>query len=173
MGAAAWLALAASVACVAAGVEVVRLRGARDAAEAVARARGAEVAGLRVAVAEREQSLARLTGPEVRVVELASAQSSSPTARMFWDRATNSWHFYAHRLPPARPGRTYQLWLVTATEKISAGTFDSSPAGDASLRATYPLRPSELTAVAVTEEPAGGVPVATGDVVLLGAAGTR
>ena len=50
---------------------------------------------------ERERALARLTGPDVRVVELASAQSSRPTARMFWDRASNSWLLYAHRLPPA------------------------------------------------------------------------
>jgi anti-sigma-K factor RskA len=155
---------------VAAGVEVARLRTERAALRALAAERGAQAAALRATVADQAQAIERLTGPDVRVVELASARSSTPRARLFWDRASDSWLFYAHRLPRARPGRTYQLWLVTRTAKISAGTFDSSPAGDASLRARYPLSPADLTAVAVTDEPAGGVPVATGQVVLLGGA---
>ena len=168
-----WLAAAAAIAALAAGLEVVRLREALVERDRLAAEGAAQLATLRTAVADREQALARLTGPDVRVVELASARSSSPTARMFWDRASDSWLFFAHRLPPARPGRTYQLWLVTPTAKISAGTFDTTPTGDGALRTRYPLKPADLQAVAVTEEPAGGVPVATGEIVLLGAAGGR
>ena len=66
-------------------------------------------------------------------------------------------------------GRTYQLWLVTASEKISAGVFNPSATGDAVHRTRYTLDPGALVAVAVTEERSGGVPVATGPVVLIGA----
>lgn len=167
--AALWVALAASVAAVAAGVEVVRLRADRSVLGAVAAQREAAIRSLRAALAERDEALAGVTGPGVRVVELASAGSAAPTARMFWDRRTHSWLFYAHRLPPARAGRTYQLWLVTAATKISAGTFDSSPAGDATVRARYELAADDLTGVAITDEPAGGVAAPTGEVVLVGA----
>ena len=89
---------------------------------------------------------------------------------MFWDRATNRWTFFVNRLAPAKTGRTYQLWLVTANAKISAGTFTTDSSGRAVVRAEYPLARDALQAVAVTEEPAGGMPQPTGSVILAGAA---
>ena len=55
----------------------------------------------------------------------------------------------------AKIGRTYQLWLVTSTAKISAGTFTPKN-GDAVVRATYALTGDVLRALAVTEEQSGG-----------------
>jgi len=45
--------------------------------------------------------------------------------------------------------------------------------GDAVVQASYPLDRKALTAVAVTEEPAGGVPLPTGTMVVVGAAGVN
>ena len=124
-------------------------------------------------VSERDALMAALTGPQVRVVGLSSSATKSPRALMFWDKATDKWTFVAHNLAPLGVGRTYQLWLVTADRKISAGTFTVNANGDATLQATYALNANALKAVAVTEEPAGGVPVATGQIVVIGTVGSQ
>jgi anti-sigma-K factor RskA len=141
----------------------------------VAAARAGYMAALRRAdslstrLADREQLVSALSGADVAVVELASTGAPAPRARMFWDRATNRWTFFAHDLPAPAVGKTYQLWLITPAARISAGTF--VPQGRETLvRAEYPLARDSLRAVAVTEEPAGGVPQPTGPIVLVGSA---
>ncbi|MGQ0714165.1 MAG: anti-sigma factor [Gemmatimonadaceae bacterium] len=120
-------------------------------------------------LADREQLVGALSGADVAVVELASTGASAPRARMFWDRATDRWTFFAHDLPAPAAGKTYQLWLITPAARISAGTF--VPGGrEAVVRAEYALARDSLRAVAVTEEPAGGVPQPTGPIVLVGSA---
>ena len=110
-----------------------------------------------------------LTGRGVRVVNLSASGAREPVARMFWDRTTNQWTMVGHDLPQPAIGRTYQLWLVTADgSKISAGTFRPTATGDAVMQATYALAPSALKAIAVTEEPMGGVPQPTGKMVIAG-----
>jgi len=121
---------------------------------------------LRTALMSRDSLIAGLTGKDVAMMTLTATGSRPPFARMFWDRAHNTWTLVAHNMPPLPAGRTYQLWLVTPKGKISAGTFASSSAGDAMMRATYPLPASDLRAIAVTEEPAGGMPQPTGEMVL-------
>jgi anti-sigma-K factor RskA len=165
-------ALAASAGFVLAGLgylaareDVRRLRAQLSVAE---RTRAADVAVLESALREREAEMRRLTGPSVRVVELASSGASLPHARMFWDVASSTWTLVGHRVPRLPAGRTYQVWLVTANQKLSAGTFEPSSSGEAVYRTRFPLEASALTAVAITVEPEGGVPVATGPIVMLG-----
>jgi anti-sigma-K factor RskA len=126
---------------------------------------------LRAALSARDSLLGGLTGRDVAVMTLTSSAARSPFARMFWDQSRNTWTLVAHNLPPLKPGRTYQLWLVTKTAKISAGTF-AERNGDAVVRATYALPPEELRALAVTEEPAGGAPQPT-SAPLIAATATR
>ncbi len=116
-------------------------------------------------IAARDSMLASLLGREVAIMRLTSAGARAPFALMFWDRVHNAWTFTAHNMPPLKTGRTYQLWLVTATAKISAGTFDPKD-GDAVLRAKYPLAPDALRAVAVTEEKTGGAIQPTSDPII-------
>jgi hypothetical protein len=171
-----WVAVAASVAFIAAAAGLARVTRERDELRLAARelqarraAAAARADSLDSSLREREQMLAALTGPAVRVVDLAAAGRREPTARMFWDRATNRWTMFAHDLAQPGAGKTYQLWLVTADDrKISAGTFEPSASGDVVMQATYALEPSALRAIAVTEEPAGGVPQPTGPVVIVG-----
>jgi anti-sigma-K factor RskA len=104
---------------------------------------------------------------------LTKSGANAPFARMFWDKTKNTWTFVAHDMPDLKPGRTYQLWLVTAAgAKISAGTFDPQ-AGEAVVRATYALARDSLSAVAVTEEASGGAPQPTGAPIIAVAAGTK
>jgi len=115
---------------------------------------------LRAKLSARDSLLGGLTGRDVAVMTLTSTAARSPFARMFWDKSRNTWTLVAHDLPPLRPGRAYQLWLVTRTGKISAGTF-AEQQGNAVMRATYALPPEQLRAIAVTEEPAAGSPQPT------------
>ncbi len=165
------LALAASL------VLLVRVRSdrdnLRDTFAAADREKTVRIDSLRRAFAARDSFVASLTGPAVRVIGLASGSAKNPRALMFWDKARDKWTFVAHDLPALPAGRTYQLWLVTATQKISAGTFAVGAGGDALIEATYPLDQNALKAVAVTEEPAGGVPQPTGSMVVVGTAGDK
>jgi len=62
----------------------------------------------------------------------------------------------AHHIPMPKSGRTYQMWLVTPSAKISAGTFMPSRDGEVMMQANYALPKDSLAAVAVTDEPMGG-----------------
>jgi anti-sigma-K factor RskA len=102
-------------------------------------------------------------------VQNPKVAGSNPAALMFRDRASNTWSLYARKLPPLAAGRTYELWLITSTgKKIPAGTFLPSPTGTAHVETTYALDHAALAAVAVTEEPAGGVETPTGPIVIAG-----
>ena len=140
---------------------VASLEGERAAAQV-------QLDSLARALGEREQQLASVTGPDVAVVELASTSALPPSGRMFWDRAAARWTFVANNLPALPPGRTYSLWLVTASERILAGNFTPDGTGTAVVRATYDLPRAALQAVAVTEEPASGVSQPTGPILLVG-----
>jgi hypothetical protein len=123
---------------------------------------------LRLVVAERDKLITGLTGRDMALVRLTSGATHDAWALMFWNRATSAWTLVAHNLPRPAAGRTYQLWLVTANEKISAGTFEPGAQGEAVVRAVYDLQRDALKAVAVTDEPAGGVPQPTGPFVVIG-----
>ena len=129
------------------------------------------IARLEGTISTQDSTLRELTGQQVSILQLTSGAPRAPWAWMFWNHATNHWTFVAHNLPAAPAGRTYQLWLVTPKAKISAGTFTPLADGSAQVEATYPLARDSLRAIAVTEEPAGGVPQPTGSFVLTVTAG--
>jgi hypothetical protein len=169
-----WLAIAATVLFFVTGVlfaNGVRDRqNIRDALQAeLTRGQSARTSAdsLRTLVALRDSMIAGLIGRDVAVVSLTASGAKAPFARMFWDTTHNTWTLVAHNMPALKAGRTYQLWLVTRTAKISAGTFEPTN-GEAVVRATYPLARDSLQAIAITEEPAGGVPQPTGAMVVAG-----
>jgi anti-sigma-K factor RskA len=156
-----WLAAAAAV-IVAIGLGQ-RWRGERDARVAaeqgLASARAAlDSTGL--ALAGRDSLIATLVAPDVQAVSVTGA-GPSPSARYFLDRRARRVIIAASSLPPAAPGRTYQLWgIETGKPPVSLGTFDTDASGRA--LASLPL-PSGLNiaVTAVTDEPAGGSPQPT------------
>jgi anti-sigma-K factor RskA len=138
-----------------------------------ARAR-ADAADQRMAAAQRtatgaQSAVAVLTAPDVARVDLAG-QAPAPTAsaRAFWSRSRGM-VFTASNLPPLAPGRTYQLWVVTARAPLSAGLLTPDARGSVSETFSTPPDIPPPVALAVTLEPAGGVPAPTGDKYLVGA----
>lgn len=159
----AWGAIAAVLIAIVSAVAAISARHGRDEARAAAQvARALELThrtaldSLRSVVADRDQLIANLTGPQVAVMSLAATNPRSPSARMFWDQRHDAWTFVAHNLRMPSQGRVYQLWLVTPSAKINAGMFMPLANGDAVVRATYKMDSRTLAAVAVTDEPAGG-----------------
>jgi hypothetical protein len=163
-----WMAMAASVVAILGVGAFLQASRERDAARAslaaMQAASGTQLAALdslRARLASRERMITNLIGPQVAVMTLSSTDPASPTARMFWDRQHNTWTLVAHRIPMPKSGRTYQMWLMTPSAKVSAGTFMPSPDGEVMMQGTYALPTDSLTAVAVTDEPMGGSPQPT------------
>lgn len=171
-----WLAAAASVLLlIGVGAYALSLQGRVDAlasrAESLEAERvrlAAERGRLERSLADRERLILALAEPTVRVINLAGSQERDPSGRMFWDPKSGTWTFFAHHMPALRQGREYQLWILTPEKAIDAGTFRVDPTGHAEHQAKYELPPEAVQGIAVTEEPAGGVPVATGPIVIVG-----
>jgi hypothetical protein len=175
----------AAAACVAVAVISILLTASvirgRDAAETTALRRrideqgkqlarqSEEMASLKVQVRDARESIQLVSSPGVAVIDLEGQGSAKPaSARVFWDRTRSFWQVYVSNLPPAGAARTHQLWFITATAKISAGTFETDPAGEGSHRVEIPKGVGAVVATAVTDEPVGGSPQPTGSILLLG-----
>jgi hypothetical protein len=164
-------ALAASVAFAIVAVQLARVKADRDALRAQLASRvdtTSRVDSAQRAIMEKEKLVAAMAGPDVKIVPLS--KNTTRMGRMFWDRSSNDWTFVVYTMPPPKPGMTYQVWLVTDNAKISAGTFNPDSSGHAFMQAKYALDRNALKAVAVTEEPAGGMPAPTGPIVVSGSA---
>lgn len=119
-------------------------------------------------------TLRLLRNPAIQVVSLGGADPQREAAgRIFWDRKNGEWTFYAANMKPAAPGKTYELWFITADQKkIRAGIFDVDAQGEGSLTTRIPEGIGEIALAAVTDEPAGGVDQPTGSIQLVGKIGT-
>lgn len=167
----AWLAAAASLLiAIGLGAYALSLRGQVSSLEQQTASLARERGRLESTLAERESTLAALAGPDVRVISLASTQQRAPSGRMFWNPARRRYTFFAYNLPQVRPGREYQLWLITPEGPVAAPTFRPGRDGVGSVEGAYDLPNDQIRAVAVTEEPAGGLPKPTGEVLIVGSA---
>jgi hypothetical protein len=169
----------ANAAAAAAAAAVLALAGAR-AYDALERERAlrheAELALARAeterdaAASERERLVALIEtvgAPAARAVALAGAEGvPAARGRAFVEPVGHRIVLLVYDLPPPPPGRTYQLWTIEGGKPASAGTFATSDAGRARFASATPERLGEAIFLAVTVEPAGGVPQPTGPVVM-------
>ena len=169
-----WYAMAATLAFVLMSAQLMRVTRDRNemqlqlaAAADTVQPRGDSMA---LALSEKEAMIQAMAGPDVKVVALIDKSAPQPLGRMFWNRVTNDWMMVTYGLPAPKPGKTYQVWLVTDKEKISAGTFHPDSQGRTVMHANYALDRNALRAVAITEEPDGGMPAPTGPMVVVGSA---
>ena len=132
---------------------------------------GAYAVRLQMRVGDLQSSVAVLAAPDLVRIDLAG-QPTAPgsSGRALWSRARGM-VFATSNLPAAPAGKVYQVWVVTAGAPISAGLVVPDPAGGGM---TYFYTPPDIpppTAIAVTLEPAGGVPAPTGQFYLVGMPG--
>jgi anti-sigma-K factor RskA len=168
-----WMAAAAAAAAVLVGVYAATLRGRVQSLEdelLVLRSetstlrRDLEQARTRTAIAERMTFV--LAANDMRRVDL-TGQVAAPSAagRALW--SPSSGLIFSADLPPAPADRVYQLWVVTATGPVSAGLLTETPQGGLAL-VSGAIEAGDPPALAVTLEPAGGVPAPTGPMYLVG-----
>ncbi len=171
-----WLAVAASIAAVALGLYAMtlrqrvgelqeRLRDANARAEGLAR----EVNVARATADRANEVRAILTASDMRRIDLAGQKPAPGAAGVaFWSPLRRQLVVTAGNLPSLAAGRTYQLWVFPAGSKIpvSAGLLDLEPGGRVMTLASTDV--AQVGVVAISEEPAGGVPQPTGPVVLAG-----
>jgi len=170
------LALAAGVLiAVGLGLEVRDMRTALAAAQQqVARLESAlsgaaqERAGYARELAAAERTLGELTARETRTVALAATGPlPGASARAFLDPEGRRLLLVVYDLPPPPPGQSYQLWVIVGGEPVSAGVFDVAAGAARHEASALPSIEGPVT-IAVTIEPAGGVPKPTGPIVLAG-----
>jgi anti-sigma-K factor RskA len=119
-------------------------------------------------LATTDSTLASLLSPGVQLVQLTAKGDPDPQIQLFWDRRRNTAVLHASKLRPVPAGRTYQLWFIKDGKPVPSVTFDVAPAGEALVpRVTVPSE-GQISAAAVTEEPAGGSPQPTTPVLLVG-----
>jgi anti-sigma-K factor RskA len=129
---------------------------------------GAYAVRLQTRVGDLQSSVAVLAAPDLVRIDLAG-QDTAPqsSGRALWSRARGM-VFATSNLPAPPAGKVYQVWVVTAQAPISAGLVTPDQSGGGM---TYFYTPPDIpapTAVAVTLEPAGGVPAPTGQFFLVG-----
>jgi hypothetical protein len=168
-----WLAIAATLALVATGVQLFRVTSDRNQMRAQLSAPDTvktQDDSLARMLSQKDSMIAAMTGPDVKVVALMNQGAKEPLGRMVWNRSSNDWIMVTYNLRQPKPGKTYQVWLVTDNAKISAGTFKPDAQGNTMMHARYEMPRNALRAVAITEEPEGGMPAPTGPMVVAGAA---
>lgn len=173
-----WLVAAASLLLAAyLGMDGVRVRRELDivraelqAARAEASATGVRLAALQQASDRSESAFAVLVASDVARIDLAGQPGQAPSAsgRAFWSRSRGM-VFSATSLPAPPAGRTYQVWVVTNDPApVSAGLVAPDAQGRVNAVFATPATIPQPIAVAVTLEPAGGVPAPTGPKILVG-----
>jgi anti-sigma-K factor RskA len=116
---------------------------------------------------EQRRQLALLTDPATRIVELAG-QLASPRAqgRVIWNPRAGGL-LVALDLPPAPPGKTYELWAIAEGTPRPAGLFNVDAQGKGTLAVAPIAGVPAVEVFAVTLEPEGGVPQPTGQMYLV------
>ena len=112
------------------------------------------------ALARRDSLIQLLVSPDVQAVTV-SGSGPAPSAKYFLDRRAGRVIIAASALPPAAPGRTYQLWgIETGKPPVSLGTFNTDSSGRALASVAVPAG-LRIGVTAVTDEPSGGSPQPT------------
>ncbi len=150
------LAAAAGLLALVAGWQVFAARGER--------------ARLEQELARQQRSEAVLASSDLVRFELSGA-SDDARGRAFWSHR-NGLVFAAEGLAPLPAGRTYQLWVISRGAPVSAGVFDVTPGGHARIVMPTPETLTQVEAVAVTVEPAGGLAAPSTTPILAGPAST-
>jgi len=105
---------------------------------------------------------------DTRVAALASSQHTTPPAAgwIVWSPSKQRGFIVVHFLPALPAGKTYQLWAIAGQQTLSARMFQVDTVGHTALMVSVAVaHPDRFE---ITVEPAGGVAVPSGPVMLHG-----
>lgn len=107
-----------------------------------------------------------LRDPVTQVLTLRGlGPSPAATGRVVWHQKAGG-HLFVANLPPAPPGKAYELWTIGDAVPRPAGVFRVDAAGRGSLRVAPVEEGTPVKVFAVTLEPENGVAAPTGPMVL-------
>lgn len=166
-----WLLLAASIAVIAGlGWMLGTSRSELAQRDAAVASLQSELAAREKTLGEREATLNTILEPGVRLSVLASSRPAAPSIQMFVNPKRGIVIAHAVNLPTLSADRAYQLWFIPKNGKpIPSVTFNAESTGHALVQNIPLPAGTELTAAAVTEEPASGSPQPTSAIILSGA----
>ena len=108
-----------------------------------------------------------LTSPETATVVLAGTEEA-PAARLklAYDRRSGRALLFGYDLPLPPAGEAYQLWFIPGGTPLPGRVFAPDATGRGSWNEEVPAEGRDASVFAVTREPAGGVAVPTGPMLL-------
>jgi anti-sigma-K factor RskA len=126
----------------------------------------------RETLAHEREARELISAPEARIMTLAGTEMATRArAKFVYDSKTGRAMLMADDLPPAPPGKAYQLWFIAEGKPPMPGhVFNTDAAGHAEMRDQLPEEARGATIFAVTLEPSNGVNAPTGPKYLLSAA---
>ena len=125
--------------------------------------------GLRVALESQAQVLRVLGGPRTITAALAPKGDLVARGRVVVDPTSGETALLVADLPPAAEGKTYELWAIRGDRPPEpAGLFAVGTERALATRMASVDRPGEVSAFAVSIEPAEGSTAPTGPIVLVG-----
>lgn len=144
----------------------VWLVGALAASLLAASGLGAYALSLKQSLARRETTLNSIleADRDLRVASVTADDTASDAGiQFFWNARQRRGVVHAFRMPPAAPGRAYQVWLLQDGKPVSVSVFNTDADGHALVdQLTLPASSGGATMVLVTEEPSTGSPLPTG-----------
>jgi anti-sigma-K factor RskA len=124
-------------------------------------------AELELATLQKKNALAEM---KIMLLKAQVEAFESATAVVVWDKDRKIGVLQLDKLPPAGPGRDYQLWVIDPKipQPVSAGVFTVSNNGP--MRTDFwPRSPVQsASAFAISLEKAGGAPKPEGEIILAG-----
>jgi len=111
--------------------------------------------------ARLEQILAIIEKPAVRIARLDEQNPERPSlGAILCDKEQNQCLLLGS-VPPAPPGKVYQLWFNTAAARVSAGIIPADPTGRIFAAVSVPEAAVDAASVIITTEPGNGSQVPT------------
>jgi anti-sigma-K factor RskA len=119
--------------------------------------------------AQHKEIMDFLSNPQVRVVNLTGVPPTSEgKAQLLWDPVARKGILLTIGLAQTPVEKAYELWGLAGSEAVPAGVFTVNEQGRVVFRLPKLPESKAFDKFAVTLEPTGGVPKATGPVVLVG-----
>lgn len=107
-----------------------------------------------------------LADPTYKIIPMQGVEKFPNTsAQVFWDTTTKDVYVGVDELPVPPQDKQYQLWAIVDGEAVDAGVFDVSE-DTTGLQKMKNIQQAD--AFVVTLEKRGGVPVAEGDIYVMG-----
>lgn len=123
------------------------------------------VAGMQAAMERMRVNFSLVTAPAVKVMPMRPADPQNQASGILFVAADGQhWYLAVHQLPPAPPGRDYQLWWVAEEGTSSGGVFD--PGAGEKVELYSETMPAGTRDVMITLEPDRGGSKPTGPEVL-------